>query len=65
MSVNVIWMDGKEMCFICDDAEVKDNTIIIYFLSGRCEYIPIINIRQFSTSVKIHERRTDEAKRSD
>ena len=57
MSVNVTWMDGKEMCFICDDAEVKDNTIIIYFSSGRCEYIPIVNIRQFSTNIKIHEKR--------
>lgn len=59
MSVNVIWMDGKEWCFICNDAEVKDNMIIIYFSSGRCEYIPIMNIRQISTNVKIHEMKTD------
>jgi hypothetical protein len=59
MSVNVIWMDGEELCFICDDAEIIDNMIIIYFSSGRCEYIPIVNIRQVSTNVKINERRTD------
>ena len=61
MSVNVIWMDGEELCFICDDAEIIDNMIIIYFSSGRCEYIPIVNIRQVSTNVKINERRTDES----
>ncbi len=60
MSVNVIWMDGEELCFICDDAEIIDNMIIIYFSSGRCEYIPIVNIRQVSTNVKINERRTDD-----
>lgn len=59
MSVNVIWMDGEELCFICDNAEIIDNMIIIYFSSGKCQYIPIVNIRQFSTSVKIHERRAD------
>lgn len=64
MSVNIIWMDGKELCFICDDAEVKDNMIIIYFSSGRCEYIPIVNIRHISTNVKIHKRRTDDNSRS-
>lgn len=60
MNVNVIWMDGKELCFIdCDDAEVKDNMIIIYLSGGICQYIPIVNVRRFLTSVKIHERRTE------
>lgn len=59
MSVNVIWVNGEEWCFICDDAEIKDNMIIIYFSSGKCKYIPTVNIKQIFTSVKIHERRTD------
>ena len=65
MSVYVVWMDDKELCFICDNAEIKDNMIIIYFSNEKCQYIPIVNIRQFSTSVKIHERRTNDNSKVD
>lgn len=52
MSVYVVWLDGKELCLICDNAEITDSMIIIYYSDRptRNQYIPLNNVRYFSTS---------------
>ncbi len=52
MSVYVVWLDGKELCIICDNAEITDSMIIIYYSdrTTRSQYIPLNSVRYFSTS---------------
>ena len=59
MSVYVVWLDGEDRCFICDNAELTDTMLIIYYLNGatKSQYIPLNSIRHFSASETLKIRK--------
>lgn len=60
MSVYVVWFDGKELCLTCDNAEITDSMIIIYYSDRptRNQYIPLNSVRYFSTSETLKFKRS-------
>lgn len=39
--VYIEWVDGKEKNYMCEDAEIKDNMLIIRYSENLFNYVPI------------------------
>ena len=48
--VYVEWTDGTEKNYVCEDAEIKDNMLIIRYSENLFNYVPIT---QYIRNIKI------------